>query len=334
MSSKEMLLAICDPEAEYLQLFHEYLKKSCHLTWKVHAFTDLLQLQKAGAEKYCVLVIAESAYVPELLETDRQRVIVLNESGLKKWEGVTYVDKYQKAELVKNQILQYYAEFSDRILPRLQKKYNTRLIGFFSPLRRSLQTSFSLTVGQLLAAQHEVLYLNFEPFSGRNALFADSNSYDLSDLLYFLGSDKDKFPLRMEVALRRLGELSYVPPMRFGQNLLGVSSGEWINLLSTIEEMGEYEYILLDLSECVQGIFEILGMCERIFTMTGRDETACSKILQYEQILQQNDLGEVLQKTEKLCLPVFHTLPDDYEQLTKSELAKVAENMLKGIGEQ
>ena len=57
----------------------------------------------------------------------------------------------------------------------------------------------------------------------------------------------------MQTVIQRKGNLDYIPPMRNGQNLLGITWEEWRSLFQRIEELGKYEYVILDLSESIQG---------------------------------------------------------------------------------
>ena len=68
--------------------------------------------------------------------------------------------------------------------------------------------------------------------------------------------------------IQHKGGLDYIPPMRNGQNLLEIPPEEWRNLFQRIEELGKYEYVILDLSESIQGLFEVLQICTRVFTLT------------------------------------------------------------------
>ena len=56
----------------------------------------------------------------------------------------------------------------------------------------------------------------------------------------------------MQTVIQRKGNLDYIPPMRNGQNLLGITWEEWRSLFQRIEELGKYEYVILDLSESIQ----------------------------------------------------------------------------------
>ncbi len=326
------ILVLCDPEEEYAQLLTDFLKEHKELPWQIHTYTEvegLLREEKKGAVS--MLVVAESAYSEELKKLQSKQIVLLNESGVIKWDKLRNINKYQQAENVLRELLEAYMEVAKEQLPRLQRSYKTGFVGIYSPVRRCLQTSYALTMAQMLAAKHRTLYLNFEHYAGITELLPDMQSRDLADLLYFLTSNQDKFRLRMQTMLLHKGELDYIPPMKVGQNLLTVAGREWLELLQKIEELGEYEYVVLDLSESMQGLFDILRMCSKVFTLTKEDRIAKSKILQYEQVLQLHAYEDVLEKTCKCTLPKIRKLPEDLEQLTKGDLADFVKLQIKDI---
>ncbi len=326
------ILVLCDPEEEYAQLLTDFLKEHKELPWQIHTYTEvegLLREEKKGAVS--MLVVAESAYSEELKKLQSKQIVLLNESGVIKWDKLRNINKYQQAENVLRELLEAYMEVAKEQLPRLQRSYKTGFVGIYSPVRRCLQTSYALTMAQMLAAKHRTLYLNFEHYAGITELLPDMQSRDLADLLYFLTSNQDKFRLRMQTMLLHKGELDYIPPMKVGQNLLTVAGREWLELLQKIEELGEYEYVVLDLSESMQGLFDILRMCSKVFTLTKEDRIAKSKILQYEQVLQLYAYEDVLEKTCKCTLPKIRKLPEDLEQLTKGDLADFVKLQIKDI---
>lgn len=331
MKNEEKVMALCDTEEEYAQHMTEFLNKHRELPWKIRTYTsvqDLVEEEKAGPE---LLVISESAYCREVEGIPALRTVILSESGVLRWEDVRYVDKYQQAEGVLKELLQIYMEVSDTNLPRLRRSCNTVFIGNYSPVRRTLQTSFALTMSQILARDHATLYLNFEHYAGIPELRPDMQTLDMADLLYFLNADQEKFQLRIKSICRQLGNLDYIPPMKSGQNLLTITASEWAGLLQKIEEMGEYEYVILDLSESMQGLFDLLRMCKVVFTLTKEDRVAKSKLLQYEQLLTLYEYDDVLGKTRRLNLPQIRRLPEEPEQLTRGELAALVNELLKGI---
>lgn len=326
-------LVLCDPEEEYAQLMTDYLKKQKDLPWELRTYTNVQELLAGELETAALLVIAESAYVEEFQQFAPTRLVVLSESGLMRWENIIYVDKYQKAENVLRVLLETYMEIADNPLPRLQKNCKTVFIGNYSPVHRSMQTSMALTLSQLLAKEHATLYLNFEHYAGIAELVPDMQTHDMADLLYFLNSENEKFRLRLQAMLRHIGSLDYIPPMKSGQNLLTVTPAEWLKLFQKIEELGEYEYVVLDLSESMQGLFQILRLCKKIFTVTREDRIARSKLLQYEQLLSLCECRDVLEKTRQLSLSHIRRLPDELEQLTKGDLAELVRGLIEEITE-
>lgn len=331
MRGEEKVMVLCDTEDEYAQHMAEFLNKHKELPWKIRTYTsvqDLIKEEKAEPE---LLVVSESAYCREVEGISALRTVILSESGVIRWEDVRYVDKYQQAEEVLKELLQIYMEIADGDLPKLKRSCNTVFIGNYSPVRRVLQTSFALTMSQMLAREHTTLYLNFEHYAGVPELCPDMQTLDMADLLYFLNADQEKFQLRIKSICRHMGNLDYIPPMKSGQNLLTITASEWTGLLRKIEEVGEYEYVIMDLSESMQGLFDILRMCKVVFTLTKEDRVARSKLLQYEQLLTLYEYDDVLGKTRRLNLPHIQRLPEEPEQLTRGELAALVNDLLKGV---
>lgn len=323
------VMALCDTEEEYAQQMTEFLKKHKNLPWELHTYTRVDELLREEKGTVSMLVVAESAYRDELRALMPERLVVLSESGVLRWEDLTYVDKYQEAEEVLKCLIGIYMEIADIQLPRLQKNCKTVFIGAYSPVRRCLQTSFSLAMSQILAREHPTLYLNFEHYAGIAELLPDMQTLDMADLLYFLNADRDKFRFRMQTMLKHKGGLDYIPPMKAGQNLLAVTGAEWLMLLQKIEELGEYEYVILDLSESMQGLFEILRLCTRVYTLTREDRIAKSKLMQYEQILALYEYEDVLEKTKQVSIAHIRRLPGELEQLTKGDLANLVRGLIR-----
>lgn len=331
MKSEERIMVLCDTEDEYAQLMTEFLKKNRDLPWKIHTYTNIQELVKEEKNNPELLVVSESAFCEELQKIEALRTVVLSESGVMRWENVRYVDKYQQAEEVLKELIQVYMEIADTRLPKMKRNGNITFIGNYSPVRRTMQTSFAITMGQILAKEHATLYLNFEHYAGIGELRPDIQSSDMADLLYFLHGDREKFRLRLQSICKRMGNLDYIPPMKSGQNLLTITEAEWLELLQRIADMGEYEYVILDLSESMQGLFEILRVCKVVFTITKEDQIARSKLLQYEQMLSLYEYEDVLAKTRRLKLPHIQRLPEELEQLTRGDLAALVNDLLNGI---
>lgn len=323
------ILVLCDTEEEYAQHMTEYLKTHKEAPWDIYTYTDVTELVSfAKQEDVGLLVVAENAYTREVRELAAEKTVLLNESGVIRFEDIRNVNKYQEAEAVYREIFSAYIEVAKQPLPRLAVESSTRIIGFFSPIHRSLQTTFALTMGQMLSQKYKTLYLNFEYCAGNAELLPDMRTRDLSDLIYFLNTDKERFLLRMQTLVLKKGLMDYVPPVKAGMALLEVKAEEWMELLNRIVQSGEYKYIILDLSESVQGLLELLRACDRIYTLTKDDRAARGKLAQYERLLEMSEFDELLKKTSRYRLPRFRRIPDEIELLTKGELAEYVRRII------
>lgn len=324
-------LILLDTEEEYAQLMTEFLRKQKNMPWELRTYTSVQELLGRETETVTLLVVAESAYTEELMKLSPAGLVILSESGVLRWGKLRYVNKYQQAEAVLNYLLETYMEIEEVTLPRLHKSGKTVFIGNYSPVHRGMQTSLALTMSQMLAEEHATLYLNFEHFAGLPELVPDMQTCDMADLLYFMSLDTEKFRWRIQTIKKRIGRLDYIPAMKSGQNLLTITEAEWLALLQRIEELGEYEYVILDLSESMQGLFQILRQCKKVFTITREDRIAQCKILQYEQLLSLYEYGDVLEKSKQLSLSHIRKLPEELEQLTKGDLAALVRELIEEV---
>ncbi len=319
------LLVLCDPEEDYLQHMADFLRRKKQAPWEVVAYTKPEELLKLE-EKIEILMISESAYGAFVDKLSVKLPVLLNESGVIQGNVQINIDKYQEAEKVRQAVWAYYMEREEDFFPGLETGSCTKLIGMYSPVRRCLQTTFALTYGQLLAEKYRTLYISFEHYGDRQE-WADSEKDGLSKLLYFLQEEKG-FLAHVRTVVRRMGNLDYVAPMLNGQNLLFVTMQEWVKLLQRLAESGEYEFIILDLSESMQGLFEVLRLCSRVYTIVKEDPMARCKVTQYEQLLALQEYEDVKRKTAKYVLPLFRKLPAEVEQYTKGELAEYIRELL------
>ena len=64
-----------------------------------------------------------------------------------------------------------------------------------------------------------------------------------------------------------------------------------------------YEYILLDLKEYPDGFFEILDMCDVIYTVIRNNSADHYRLGRYTKALGENDYERIITKTMKCMLP-------------------------------
>lgn len=326
---KRKILAVCDSETEYTNRMQEFLCTREELPFEVYAFTDTEKLEDSSKkEDIEILLISESDYSDKIKELPIQNIYVLNESGQTEDENVEQVGKYQSSEKILGQVLEFYSRRRD--LPRkIKKGAPANLIGVYSPVGRCLQTSFSLAMGQILAKKHKVLYLNFESFSGLGQMLQHDMQTDLADLLYYYNNTRERFRYRLESSLQTINGLYFIPPAASFLDMQSISEETWLELLTAIEDEGMFEYIVLDLSDCVQGLLELLRRCSMIYTILKEDNMAAAKLHQYEEYLEDMEYQDILDKTKKKKIPYIRQIAPRLEQITYGELGEYVKGVLR-----
>ena len=187
MSNNKPLFILFDKEEEYTMLMSDFLKEYPGMPWKIHAYTkekDLMSYEQG--RKISMILCSEGAYSDSIKNLECDKLVILNESGFKRDDDLDCIDKYQPAETVLQILLQLYLEIAGEQPGRITATNKTTFIGIYSPVKRSLQTTFAMTMSEILAEKRSTLYLNFENYTGIAELIASDGEKDLSDLVYFL----------------------------------------------------------------------------------------------------------------------------------------------------
>lgn len=331
MNKEEPVLVLFDTEEEYAMLMSDYLRGQRGLPWKIRSYTteaDLIENEKG--QNISILVTSESSFSENLKYLGADKIIILNESGYMGEDEEQNISKYQPAENVLHLLIETYMEISKEERKAIPGKGRTEFIGVYSPIKRSLQTSFALTMSEIMGARADskILYLSFEHYCGVADIMPGDKETDLSDLVYFLNSDSEKFKLHFQTIVKQRGSIYYVPPMKSGQNLLTVSGQEWVNLLRRISEADLFDYVIMDLTDSMQGLFEVLRSCKYVYTVMRDDKVAQVKMMNYENLLNMYEYKDVWDKSIRFVVPRFRYIPDTLEQYTHGDFADYVRKMI------
>lgn len=329
MRKKQMV--ICDSNAEYAMRLQEYLEERRLFPCGVEFYTDWNRFVTCISERkpeVCIISedFAERETEIRKIEKYTENLLILYEDENDISENGIY--RYQNAE----DFAQTVCELTDmkiRQSHRMKGKGGTRFIGIYTPIGRCLQTSFSLVLGQMLAAKYRTLYLNFEAYSGFRQMMQQNFNADMADLLYYLKNLTPDFSRQFSEMKQTINGLDYIPPAFSYMDISNVLPNEWEHFLNTLESSGEYDFIILDLTDYVQGLYQILRSCSHIYTITKNDGIASAKLAHYESVLKELSYEDILDKTRKCSLPIYRQLPMGAEDLLYSELAEYTRKVLR-----
>ena len=171
------------------------------------------------------------------------------------------------------------------------------IIGIYSPVHRIGKTRFALRLGKQLSKITSVLYLNLEDYCGNPESFPEKNGQTLEDLLYYMRQDNMNLGLKLSTMIGQIENLDYLAPIRHHQDLCSVQSSEWLELFNMLLEKSIYQVLILDLGDCIDGLYEVLKHCTKVYTPYLEEPTAKVKLAQYEEDLRSSGYGDILRHT-------------------------------------
>ena len=180
------------------------------------------------------------------------------------------------------------------------------MIAVYSPIHRIGKTTFAFEMGKELAEKQKTLYLNLEGYS---ALMGEGKN--LGELLYYVHQEPECLGTRLCMMIKKQDALDYIVPIQMMNDLKEISVNEWKNLLQKILEESIYENVVLDLGDCVDGVFEILRLCDWVYMPVLEDGISHQKVCRYEETILRIGYGDILQKTTKFIVP------DDMEEYAR-----------------
>ncbi len=324
------VLAICDKETAFVQIFSEYLKKKYKMAIEIEAFDHaekLLFSVKQRPVGLCLIGegMLEAFQLEELLEHSQQ---IFYLSGKRKKDCVF---KFQSVRQVTRDLLLLCEEKNISFFEEqsfLPGRREVKLIAFYAPVHHILQSSVALMMGQILAKEKKVLYLNLEPYSGFEYLMQKKFQKDLMDLFFYLKEEKEKFRLKLESMTEQIGNLDYIPPVFCYPDMEEMDLSLWKKLLQRVINETDYEVILLDLTEQTRGVFSLLEVCDEIYTCLADEGLVLAKADQYERLLMHMQKKSILEHTVKSKMPVFQEIPLSAAMFTHGELVEYVKGLL------
>ncbi len=297
MSEKNLM--ICDREILFAEKLGENISARSEYALKVYTCTNVGNVLKFQARKKIhILIIDEKFVFDERRKIDTEQVFVLTREhcrDLQKDEKEIY--KYQSADKILAEIFSAYYEKTNENILKSRRKEKHRLIAVYSPIHRIGKTTFALTLGKELAAKEKTLYLNFEEYADIGERFEQADGRNFGDLMYFMRQESGNLALRLSTMIQKMEDLDYVSPIPGCVDLKEISAEDWQIFLQKLLKESMYETILLDLSESVQGLLEILRMCDRIYMPVLEDTVSSNKIGRYEENIKQLQFSDILEKT-------------------------------------
>lgn len=301
---KNTRLWIADSDASYVDAFREYVNLKKSYLFQVRMCTRKEQLLKALAGEEVEILLISAAWYGDLEDSIRNEcVIFLSEGSLpKELNRYPAVYKYQSVENILREIMYYYSDQEREEEYYTGVNRDSRVIGIYAPSGGIRKNKFAITLGQILAEERNVLYLNLEECSGLSEIMG-GNHWNLSDLIYYLRQKKVSFLYRLNSMVQKLDRLDYIPACESYMDFVQITVEEWQRLLHLIRTQSMYDVIILDLGTRAGHSVDLLRECSGLYVPAGQDLISQGKFSQWERYIRISDAVDVLEKVQRLELP-------------------------------
>lgn len=326
------VMAVFDADPFYAERFADFVNQKKYVPFHVMAFTTLEKLIIfGGAHEIEILMVHASVPQEEIAKVSAVQVVLLTDGEPACVEKpYKSIYKYQAADSIMREVMECCCAGAEESGSTMISG-TSRIIGVYSPVNRCLKTSFSLTMGQLLSRDLKVLYMNFEDCSGLGRLIGEEHKGGLSDLFYYYSQEKYNW-VRLGSLVYTWGELDYVPPVRYPEDLNQITAEDVADLVSRIARESAYEFIILDLGQFGKKAVEVLEVCDEIYMPVQEDCISAAKVEEFEEYLSACGRESVKARIQKIKLPYHSSFGrrDSYlEQLLWGELGDYTRQLLR-----
>lgn len=357
------IMAIYDADPFYADRFAEFANQREAIPFAAVAFTSIGRLKSFSEQQHIeLLLVGDEVSDDELAEVKVGQIVRLSgngvpgrpevagssgsgrqyryemDAGQKSGEtadgssrAIPVVYKYQSSDAVLREVMACYHVWPEQA-PHTAVSLKSSVIGVYSPVNRCGKSGFCLTLGQVLAKEARVLCLNFEEYSAMSSLTGTEYVTDLSDLMYYYRQGEFN-RMRLGAVVHRWGELEYVPPVIYAEDLAEVTGEELAGLTVRIASDGSYDTLLLDLGTLGRSAEPLLELCDVVYAPVREDCISAAKISAWKEYLQRSGQVRLWEKARLIKLPVptgIRQAETYLEQLLWGEMGDFVRNLIKG----
>lgn len=329
------IMAVYDEDPFYAERLSDYVNRKEKGIFRAQAFTSKERLQEfAKGHEIDVLLTGGPAEEDGSLGIRPAQKIRLTEEENSGGGGKDpEIYKYQSGDDIIREVMAVYSETPEikAEFPGLLNK-EKRMIGVYSPVGRCGKTSLALAVGQVLAKEEKVLFITLDTFTGFSGILDEQWKRDMSDLIYYYKQGRFHI-LRLNAILYYLGDMAWIPPIRFPDDYNQMTSEEMSDLLMQILKEGPYSTVVLDVGNYGRQILPLLEICQVIYMPVKEDMISQGKLTEFEQYVDDCGKKKIKDRIRRIHVPILtgaRRMEHFPQELLWGDLGDFVRGMLKG----
>lgn len=208
------------------------------------------------------------------------------------------VFRFQSGEEILRQVFGIYGRLSGRNLTCWYLAEKLQMYAVYAPGGHELQLPFSVTCASLWGRKGKTLYLNLSEYSGMVSLLGDQEGETISDLIYGIRQNKEKFQIYLQSVLHHTEYFDYIHPPVNPKDLYEIREEDLMNLLSLLTEQSEYQYVIWNAGSFSQLTESLLRYCQHIFCVVKENSFGKYRKTELEHFLEKESAKGI---REKIC---------------------------------
>lgn len=265
-----IILGIFDSDVEYSSQLMNYIKRKNKNINQVRIFTNKNILYDFLLDNQInVLLISEDKIQEDIEHDNVGHICILSEGtyisegGVDEGERIIY--KYQSAEKIICELVNYYPELSNQknTIPSNKSK----IISIFSLNEDFVQETFSFNLANEFGNIKKTLLIDFCLLHGREQLSSFNSDKNLSEFIYFLKSKTPDILFKMNEHIQSLGSFKYLNGVMFGPDLFDLTTKDiefWLGELYATD----YEVIIFNVSCYIPIMLDLFRKSNELFLVT------------------------------------------------------------------
>lgn len=253
------VMVVYDEDPLYAGRLAEYVNQKETFPFQAMAFSDLEKLKAYGRDHEIAILLVGERVREEAKEIKAGLKMLLCDGEFVSQEEAS-VYKFQSGDCILQEVMACYCTVPPEPGLALMGK-RALIMGIYSPIGRCGKTSFSLTLAHMLGKSQGVLFISLEEYSGFSKLVCGGYEQDLSDVFY-LYRQGDFNWLKLKSLILSHGNVDYIPPAAYGEDLDQAQPEEIAGLLKQIGTESGYERIVVDMGHMGAGA---AGLCAYTF---------------------------------------------------------------------
>lgn len=325
------ILGICDQDMEYADLLSENLGKRDSFPFEISTFENTDSASKSvNSGLITVLLISETMFLKCKEKLKRTgNIIILSEGNMDSSDLVNedgkelkVIWKYQSSQNIKKEILRIISDDMKMEAKSHLGKKNTEIIGIYSFTRVREVSSYGLILGSLLSKKHKVLYISFKGMSYSRNLLDIKENKDITDLIYFQRNAGDRFLYSFEGLVSTIKKLDYITPAYSFADVKSVPAGDWLDVLNQIRNCCDYDFVILELSEMIDGFMEVINYCDNSVMLCDGKDLSGRVLKEFDELSDLLDYSQLKERRYTSVIPDNVKLPESSDDFIKGSFAE------------